>query len=214
MVLALAVAAAACGHPEQMVVDKYFGAVNTQDNQTLGSFASVKFDRKVDAWKITGSQPESRVPAPLPERVKAVKDLEAELAANKKAYGTYGNDHYTELDQVKEAQKKGAKPPAKLADVAAKWEEFTKKDHDLKKAVAEARDALEKEKRNVVLSVGPVDNVDSMAGELITKQLDLTLTVAGQPENYAMTLQKYEVTGGTGQRVISRWIITGLQKKS
>jgi len=214
MVFALAVAAAACGHPEQMVVDKYFGAVNTQDNQTLGAFASVKFDRKVDSWKFTSGQPESKVPAPLPDLVKKLKELETEMAANKKEANAYNNDHYPEIEQVKEAQKKGAKPAAKLADVAARWEEFNKKDYGLRKAVAEARDALEKEKRNVILSVGQVDNVESLAGELSTKQIDMTLTIQGKPENYVMTLQKYDVTGATGQRVISRWVITGLQPKS
>lgn len=212
LILALAVAAAACGHPEQVVVDKYFGAANTGDNQTLGSFASVSFDRKVDSWKITGGAPESKVPAPLPERAKKVKDLEAELAANKKAAGAYSLDHYAEIDQVKEAQKKGGKPPAKLAAVATQWEEFNKKDHDIRKALAEGKDALEREKRNVALSVGQLDNVENMTGDLVTKQLDLTLTIQGKPENYQMTLQKYEVTGGTGQRVISRWVVTGLKK--
>lgn len=212
MILALAVASAACGHPEQVVVDKYFGAVNSQDNQTLGSFAAVSFDRKVDSWKITGGPPESKVPAPLPDRAKKVKDLEAELAANKKAAGAYSLDHYAEIDQVKEAAKKGGKPPAKLASVAAQWDGFNQKDHDLKKALAEAKDELEREKRNVVLSVGAVDNVEGLTGDLVTKQLDLALTVQGKPENYQMTLQKYEVTGGTGQRVISRWVVTGLKK--
>lgn len=212
LILALAVSAAACGHPEQVVVDKYFGAVNSQDNQTLGSFASVSFDRKVDSWKITGGAPESKVPAPLPERAKTVRELETELAANKKAAGAYSLDHYAEIDQVKEAQKKGGKPSGKLAAVATQWDQFNQKDRDLKKSLAEAKDALEREKRNVVLSVGQVDNMENLTGDLVTKQLDLALTIQGKPENYQMTLQKYEVTGGTGQRVISRWVVTGLKK--
>ena len=37
--LALGLTLVGCGHPEQRVVDQYFGAVNQKDNQTLSSFA-------------------------------------------------------------------------------------------------------------------------------------------------------------------------------
>ena len=36
---------AACGHRDQRLVDQYFNAVNSKDNQTLGSFAAVGFDK-------------------------------------------------------------------------------------------------------------------------------------------------------------------------
>ena len=46
-VVVAAAVVVACGHAEQRVVDQYFGAVNQGDDQTLASFAAVKFDKKV-----------------------------------------------------------------------------------------------------------------------------------------------------------------------
>src|SRR6266487_3546403 len=146
IVLCTAVASLACGHPEQRIVDQYFNALKANDNQTLTSFAMVAFDKKVDDWKITGSVPETRSPAALPDLARKVAELEAELAANKKA---------------------GKPVPAGLAKVAEEWGKFNEKDRDLRKQVAEAKAAVEKEKRNVILSVGQVDDVEKLTGEMV-----------------------------------------------
>ena len=61
--------------------------MNAEDNQTLTSFAAVKFDKKVDNWKITETLAEEQ------ERRRTLPDLvaegraklEAALADNKKA---------------------------------------------------------------------------------------------------------------------------------
>ena len=213
IVLGTAVASLACGHPEQRIVDQYFNALKANDNQTLTSFAMVAFDKKVDDWKITGSVPETRSPAMLPDLAKKVAELEAEAAANKKAAGTYANEHYSEIDKVKETQKSGKAVPGGLAKVAEEWGKFNDRDRDLRKQVAEAKAALEREKRNVALSVGQVDDVEKLTGEMVQKQVDLDLTVAGAPKAYTMLLRKYELTGGTGSRMVSRWVVQDLKPK-
>jgi len=215
LIMVLVAVAAACGHPEQVVVDKYFGSVNQHDNQTLSSFASVSFDKQVDKWTITEETPESKSPAPLAELLRKHKDLEAQVAENQKAARAYNLEHFTEVDQVKEIHGRGGKIPPKLQAAAAEWDKFNQKDRELRKALSEAKDALEKEKKEVMLSVGPVDNVESLSGEMSTKQLGLTLVVAGKPQNYTMTLRKYDMSSGAkGPRVISRWIVTGLTPKA
>lgn len=216
IVLALALAAAACGHREQRVVDQYFGAVNAQDNQTLSSFALVGFDQKVDKWTITQEFPEQREPAPLPDLAKKQKAAGQAVADNKKAAGAYSLEHLTDVDQVRELLKRsGAKIPPKLQPIADQWEKFGKQDRELKKALAEAKDAFEKEKKNATLSVGAVEDVESLAGEMVSKQLELALTIGGQSQAYVMTLRKYEMaSGGQGPRVMSRWVVASLAPKS
>ncbi len=213
VVLCTAAASLACGHPEQRIVDQYFNALKANDNQTLTSFAMVAFDKKVDDWKITGSVPETRSPAALPDLAKKVAEVEAELAANKKAAGTYANEHYSEIDKVKEIHNAGKPVPAGLAKVAEEWAKFNDKDRDLKKQVAEAKAAVEKEKRNVTLSVGQVEDVEKLAGEMVQKQVDLDLTVAGAPKAYTMVLRKYELSGGSGSRMVSRWVVQDIKPK-
>jgi hypothetical protein len=213
-VVAIAALSAACGGgSETRVVDQYFNALRQNDNVTLTSFAAVAFDKKVDAWKIKGATPETRSPATLPELAKKVTDLEAELAANKKAAGAYSLENYADIDKVKELQKAGKPVPGNLKDVADKWGQFNDKDRELKRAVAEAKSAMEREKRNVALSVGQQDDVEKLTGEVVSKQVDVDLTIAGAVQPYVMTLRKYELTGGSGPRQVSRWVIQNIAPK-
>lgn len=204
---ALAAMAAACGHPEKSVVDSYFNAVNAGDNQTLSSFATVNFDKKVQRWSIKKTLEETKTPLSLPDLAAKVKETEKALADNTKAAKAYGNDHYKELDDIK-ALKKGAPVPAKLQPVSSEWESYNKKDRELKRALAEAKDALEKEKRVASLSLGgAADDAENMTGTVVTKKVLLGLTIDGQERDYVMTLRKYDVKGA-GAR--SRWMIQGL----
>jgi hypothetical protein len=213
-IVALGLTLAGCGHPEQNVVDQYFGAVNQKDNQTISSFAVVGFDQKVDKWSIAQTGEEKREPAPLPGLVKKRNDAEAAVSDNKKAASAYALDHIAEVDQVREAHKKSQPVPAKLQGIAAEWEKFNQKDRELKKALAEAKDAVEMEKRKVVLSIGQLDDLETLAGEMVTKDLDLVLTIGGQPKNYVMSLRKYAMSSGEkGPRVVSRWVIANLVPK-
>jgi hypothetical protein len=206
-IFALLAVTAACGHPEKSVVDSYFNAVNARDNQTLTSFAVVSFDKTVQRWTIKKTLEETKSPVTLPDLVAKVRDTEKALADNMKAARGYNDDHYKELGEIK-ALKKGASVPAKLQPVANEWENFNKKDRELKKALAEARDAVEKEKRTASLSLGGgADDVENMTGNVVTKKILLGLTIDGQERDYVMTLRKYDVKGA-GAR--SRWMIQGL----
>jgi len=204
----------ACGHPEQNVIDKYFQAVNARDNQTLASFALVTFDKKVDKWTVKKTVSENKEAAPLSALVKKQKDLEAQFNANKKEYNTYNLDHLNEVTEVRELKKSGGKIPPKLAATASDWDKFEQKEGDLKKQLANAKNAAAREKANMMVSIGNVDEVEGLEGDVINKQVELELVIGGQPETYLMTLRKYDVkpVSGKGGKVISRWVVAGLQK--
>jgi hypothetical protein len=210
---------AGCGHPEQNVVDKYFQAVNQKDNQTISSFALVPFDKKVDAWKITKTVSETKDPAPLTELIKKQHDIEAEIASNKKAYNADFLDHMKEVDEIKEAKRSGGKIPAKLETTAGEWDKFEQKAKELGEKgggkLAPARSAVAKEKSVMMVSIGNVDDVEGLEGQVLNKTIELELTIAGQVEKYLMNLRKYDVkpASGKGAQVISRWVIAGLQKE-
>jgi len=206
----LALSLSACGHRDQRLIDQYFNAVNAKDNQTLASFAAVGFDKKVDRWKIVKEGDEEKAPMPLPDLVSKAKDLEKQVAENKKAATTYSMDHYAEVDQVREARKANKPVPAKAAAVATEWDKYNQKDRDLKKALADANAAVEKEKRNLDRSLGPQDNAESLSGDMIAKRLDLLLTIGGQDQPYVMTLRKYDIKGSARPR----WVVQDLKAGS
>jgi septal ring factor EnvC (AmiA/AmiB activator) len=203
----LGLALAACGHRDQRLVDQYFNAVNAKDNQTLGSFAAVGFDKKVDRWRIAKESDEEKAPIPLTDLIAKQKELEKAVAENKKAATAYSMDHYAEVDQVREARKAGKPVPAKLSAVAAEWDKYNQKDRDLKKALADASAAVEKEKRNLERSLGPTENAEGLSGDMVTKRLDLVLTINGEEQPYVMTLRKYDIKGSARPR----WVVQDLK---
>jgi hypothetical protein len=214
MALVLA-AGLACSSAESNVVNQYFTALRANDQGTLTSFAMVAFDQKVDDWKVVAVGPEARTPATLPDLVKKLKDLEAQQAANKKEFQAWGNDLavYPKLEQMRTAREKGGKVPAALQPIADKYDAFQAKERELRKTVADAKTDVEKEKRNAALSVGQAEDIETLTGEVLSKTVDLNLTIGGEVKPYLMTLRKYELTGGAGPRMVSRWVVQSLVPK-
>lgn len=217
MALALTLGIAACeGGREANVVNQYFTALRANDTNTLTSFASVQFEQKVDDYKIVSVGPETKTPATLPDLVQKQKDLEAALAKNTRDARAWGNDLdvYPKLDQMRTLEQKGAKIPANLVPIQEKWKGYNDKDRELKKAVADAKSAVEREKRNVALSIGQVEDMETLTGDMITKDIDINLTIGGQVKPHTMTLRKYDVSGGTGGRLVSRWVVYAITPKA
>jgi hypothetical protein len=216
MALGLAVAAMACGGGESGVVNRYFTALNADDTATLSSFAAVRFDEKVDAWNIVSVGPETRGPATLPDLVAKQQELEAALGENLREYRTWGNDLeiYPKLERVKELLKDEKDIPKSLQEIAEKYEAFNEKNKELRDQVAEAKSAVDSEKRNSQLSVGMLDGLETLNGEVISKTVDLDLTIEGQVQPYVMGLRRYELESETpGMRIVSRWVVASLDPR-
>jgi hypothetical protein len=211
----VALVAVACGHPEKRVVDQYFNAVNAQDNQTLSSFSVVKWDKgKVDRWSIVSVSPEAKSPATLADLVKKTKDTDKQIADNKKAAAAYAQENVSAWNQISDLMAKNGKIPPNLQKVASERDKFNQNDRDLKKALAEAKEAADREKRTVQLSVENVPELDTLPGEVTSKTVDLDLVIGGKAQRYAMGLKKYDLqrSGGSG-RMVSRWVVTSLEPK-
>jgi hypothetical protein len=211
-VAALAALAVACSGPENFVIEKYFQAVNAKDNDTLTSFALVTLDKKVDKYQIKKVVGETKDAAPLAELAKKQKDIEAQVNQNKRDFNAYNLDHTMELTQVVALKRSGDKIPEKLAPVAADYEKFNEKKRELEKQLADARGLVDKEKKVMTVSIGTFDDMESLQGDVLTKQVELELTIGGQAIPYVMTLKKYDLKSATGARPTSRWIVSGLRK--
>jgi hypothetical protein len=177
----------------------------------------VHFSLPLEDWKIVSVGAETRLPAPLPALVKKQKDLEAELAQNQREARTWANDlsTYPKLEEVRAIEQKGGKVPPALVPIQQKWAGYQATDRDLKKKIGAAKSEVEREKRNAALSVGQVEGLEGLTGEVTTKDIELLLTTGGQQTPYVMTLRKYELTGGTDSRMVSRsrWVVQSLTPK-
>lgn len=210
LVLALAALSVACGGSEKAIVDRYFGALNSGDNQTLSSFAAVRPEEPVESWEIVSVSEETREPAPLPELHARVEELQAQLDENKDAANTYALDRLDEVDQVRELLQEEKDIPRRLEEVAEKWQAYNEKDRELKKAVGEARHQMEQEIGIVKLSVGDVDGLETRTGELLKKEIQLNLRIDGLEKPYTMELRRYAIES-EGPRPMSRWVVYSLE---
>lgn len=211
---ALALAAGlACSGAEEKVVNNYFNAVRAQDNQTLSSFAAVTFNEPVESWEVVSSRDEAASGATLPQLAARVKDLEAQLAANKKDAGAYHAQRWAEIQKVTDLKQKGGVVPAALTSVAGEWDKFNSKDRELKKQLAAAKAEMEKERRAVRLSVGDMEGVEGLEGQVESKVVEVNVTSRGQKKPYLMTLRKYNLKRDQGGRMMSRWVVQDLKPK-
>ena len=212
----LAIAGIACGGAESNVVNQYFTALRANDTNTLSSFAMVAFDKKVDNYKIVSMGPAERTPVTLPDLVKKQAEIQEALDQNTKEARAWGNDLkiYPKLDKVRELERDGKRIPASLQPIHEKWTAYNDKDRELKGELAAAKRAVEKERRNTQLSVGQVDGLEKMTGEIVSRKIDLSITIDGQPHPYVMTLRKYELANEGKRRMISRWVVEELEPKA
>jgi hypothetical protein len=213
VILGLSLLAACGGGAEKRIVDQYFGALRAGDNQTLTGFALVQFDQKVERWEVKGVSEETKTEATLPALVKKAKDLEGEVAANKKQFQAYGLENIEAVSKVQDLQRSGKPVPAALSKVGGEVDRYNAKDRELKRAAAEAKVAVEKERQRAARSAGDSPELDTLAGQVIDKRVDVDLTIGGQPKPYVMGLRKYELTGGTGPRPPAKWIVTSITPK-
>ena len=215
IVLAAAIAGA-CGGPERGVVSNYFGALAQGDNQTLTSFATVRLEEKVDGWEIVGTSEEQLSPATLPDLVAMRAEIKAEYDTNKTAANEYYNENADAVDDIRDIRsaakenEEEPKIPRRLTKVAEEWQVFTDKDLEMKRAVAEADEEVERESRVTKLSDGATADIENQSGQIRSLNVDLVLTIGGQPKNYTMTLRRYDLDGGSGR---SRWVVAALDPK-
>jgi septal ring factor EnvC (AmiA/AmiB activator) len=204
----------ACGGSEKAIVDRYFGALNSGDNQTLSSFAAVRLEESVESWTIDATSEETSQPAPLPALAAKLAELQTQLEENKKEANAYALDRLDDVDQVRELLQEENPIPRRLEEVAATWQAYNEKDRELKIAVGEAKHAMDSELGIVKLSVGDAAGVETRSGQLLTKSLDLTLRDDGLAKPYTMELRRYQLEAEEGgPRPMSRWVVYSLEPR-
>ena len=180
-VLGLALAGAACGHPEKSVVDNYFNAVRAKDNQTLSSFATARFERPVQSWQIKDTLEETTEPLPLHD---AVRQAEAGRRRTRpptpKTPAPTAWTTTPSIDQVRDAQSKGKPSRPRPPRWPRAGTSSTRRTATSRRRWPRPATRWRRRSATWRSPSAPTDGLEAMQGEVKTKRIVVDVTIEGQ----------------------------------
>jgi hypothetical protein len=221
----LSVLAAACSSapPEQQVLNQFFRAARTRDNETLARMSAVEFDPReqgeISRFDITNISEERRTPLDYKSLMEAQrKATEAELEF-RKARVEFESANRPALEAIAKLEREpNARFNAGQQKLKAEWDKWRAEAPALQKAVSTAKTAWANAVGPAEASLAqpglPAFSAETFEGQLVQKDVTLTADVRkdGQstPKTLVVTLQRVEGTqAGTAR--IGRWIIARIQ---
>jgi hypothetical protein len=219
--IAVLLAAACSSGGEQQILSKFFDANRLRDTTTLGTFATVNFDRDkdgaVERFSIVSVSEEKRTPLKLREYSKAFQEAKAADDEFTKQKNAYQKENQEAISRVVRAEATKAKVSGKDAAVQATWAKWRQDMAVHAKKTSEARIQLNRERRAAEISTydarRPI-NINDYDGDLVTKEVTIDAQVRKgdqvSPQKMIVTMERAELKGSEGERV-GRWIISGIK---
>jgi hypothetical protein len=217
-----ALLAAACSSGgEQQILSKFFDANRLRDQTTLGTFATVQFDRDkdgtVDRFTVVSVSEPRRTPLKLRERAKAYQEAKAADDEFGKRIKAYQDENKEAISRVRSAEAKKAKVGGKDVAVQAAWAKWREDMKVSSGKLSESRKLLAAERRAAEVSTydarRPI-NIEEYDGELVSKDVTIDAQVRKgdqtSTQRMVVTMERAELKGPKGERV-GRWIITGIK---
>jgi len=213
------------GGEERRIVRNYFTASRVNDRATLGNIAMVEFNPRDDGvvidFDVVSVSEEMRRPLEfkrLTAALRAARAAEQEFTERKK---TYQDANFDAITRVLEAERANKPVAARDRKVQEEWTTWREETMAHAKKVSDAQAALAAEAGVVELSVSDPStprDVTQFDGELITKAVtvDARVQKEGQTEERQMVLrlQQAMLTGGEGEPIEGRWVITSISRAS
>jgi len=219
---ALILFASACSSgPEGQVIRRYFDANKLRDQGTLGSVATVQFDRDkdgvVDRFSIVSVSEERRTPLKLREYAKAYQEAKAADEEFTKQVKAYQDENKEAISRVRRAEATKAKVSGRDAAVQTTWAKWRQDMAVHAKKTSETRIQLQRERRTAEVSTydarRPI-NIEEYEGDLVSKDVTIDAEVKKgdqvTPQKMLITLERAELKGPDGERT-GRWIITSIR---
>jgi hypothetical protein len=221
--VAVVLVAGACSSgAEQPVLKRYFDANKLRDQGTLGSVATVNFDRDkdgaVDRFSVVSVGEERRTPLKLGEYAKAFQEAKAADDEFGKKIKAYQEENKEAIGRIRLAEAKKAKVSSKDVAVQAEWAKWRQDMSVHAKKTSEARkQLLRRERRTAEISTydarRPID-IDEYDGDLVSKEVTIDAQVRKgdqvSQQRMIVTMERAELKGPDGERN-GRWIITGIK---
>jgi hypothetical protein len=223
VLVVLAFSAAGCGGSEHdMMVRKFFQSARSGDVATLGNIATVSFDPNKDGRaenvSFVSQTPEQTRVLKLQELDKVYKEAQAAEADFSKRMKEYQDKNADAIGRVLKVEAAGkGKPAGGDLAVQAAWTKWREDSKVVQKAMAEARMALQAERRVADLSAPDLDA--ATFAEVTEATTDVTYTAnVRTPDNQTakktlvLTLQRVVLKDTAGKVTEGKWMITGLKE--
>ncbi|MBN1222258.1 MAG: hypothetical protein JXB23_03360 [Candidatus Aminicenantes bacterium] len=216
IVLILGLLSSCSSHPDQQLLNRYFSALQLNDNTTLSTMAlePVSIDSK--DWKIISASQEVVEPYKLAEMNKQELDMKKQLEDHV-GITLDARDAWDEaVFEGDRARTRAAKQAAqrKADDLKVKYDEILEEHKELQRLYNEAKAEAAKEEEIATFSLGTgeMPTMRDFTGDTFKKEVDVKTEGDSGVKNYRFYLRRYilkdEVTGITHR---GRWIIVKIE---
>jgi hypothetical protein len=204
----------ACGGgEEQTLLNRFFTACRAGDNATVASMSNVGFPGECEAWELISISEPRTMAYPVPklrsDAAEAKKERDVQFEKGK----YFLEDNYDEIGQIEEQLETNPDQEfrGKLGEVKAEWDTIIGDRKVLERNVQELNRQLEREVRLARMSLINVPGLEGLNGDVVEKDVSLTVTSGGTAKPYNFTLRRYQLTNAnTNTSPNSRWIITAI----
>lgn len=182
-----------CSKPPEVTVSKYFEAIKHKDKDTMAAMALDPNALDYKSFEIVSTTEEAKAKFALPD----LKQKSTDLAAKKQKQGSVYMDAVDVVDDLKfqleetrrRSKKKELEEQIKEAEAAVAAEK--QKILDIQLEINNVKDEIAKEENLAKMSTGIDKNLEMYAGETITQQAEVKVTLNnGEIKTYIFKLRK------------------------
>lgn len=209
---------AACQGPEQLVLKKYFSAVQFKDKATLASIAVEPTMPNLTKWEIVSPGEITTQVAPLKALQQAADEAKAKLEVLKgkarEAQAAMDAAKAT-LESASKKEKAAAQSDFDVKQTA--YDQAVQAVKDQQKVLNIAKSEADAERKITALSASDLPGLETMDGEYRSKEVVVKLTIKKEDDteeakNYVVRMRSYKmVNPTTGRASRGKWIIMHMQ---
>jgi len=219
VIIVLGFLSSCSSHPEQQLLQRYFSALQLNDNATLSTMALEPVAMETEDWEIISVGEEIvdsfKLPEMSREEARLKKELEDHVGVTLDARDAWDDAVYEGERARTGAAKRAAQNKAE--ELKVKYDEVLEEHKELQKNYNEAKAdaAKEEEIATFSLGAGEMPTIRDFTGEVYKKEVDVKTEGQSGVKNYRVFLRRYilkdEAMGITHR---GRWIIVKIQALS
>jgi hypothetical protein len=208
-----------CGGSDQQVLNKFFAATRAHDNATVAAVSLIALpdDLEVQSWEVVEVRAATNEPFRLPELSRTVEEAKTARDDQFEEFSRFRLANYDDLMKIEERLDRDPEYEFKggLAEIRAEYEGFREERRKHEYRLRDIQQEIEEEKKPATKSLMSSTEIEKFAGEVLTKDVLLTIETGSGEKPYLFTLRKYNLTNqDSGFTPPSRWIITNIEEQS